>query len=376
MLRLIRRPRKKIKIVLSDLHIGSGLFVDGKKNPHEDFYFDQELIDLLSFFSSGDYGDHCEVEVIFNGDVIDFLAIPVAGDFPDAIDEAVAVNKLEQVFAGHPELTLAMQDFVAKPKKYITYNIGNHDPEFFFPKVRELFCRTLLEKQKDSSRVRVNHEQDHIDCGGGVQLHHGNQFEAVHVMNYTNPFIRENVQSPILDLPWGSLYVLKIINRLKWERDYVDKVKPAKYFLFVGMILDPIFTLRFIFLSVFYFFHTRFIYNPKRRATIRNTLKIIKQEFTPFHGLEPAARRVLDDNPKIHTVIFGHTHGPLQMNFKDGKTYINTGTWCRMINLDLQHLGQDVRLTFAFIDFDDNGVANASLQEWQGTHAPFKLFQG
>src|SRR5690606_10195939 len=120
-------------------------------------------------------------------------------------------------------------------------------------------------------------------------------------------------------------------NRLKWEREYIDKVKPAKLFMFFSLIVDPIFTLKFFLLSTFYFLHTRFIYNPKRRATIANTLAIMKEEITPFHGLEDDAREVLNRNPHIHTVIFGHTHGAMQRYYRDGKTYINTGTWTRMV---------------------------------------------
>jgi predicted Zn-dependent peptidase len=43
---------------------------------------------------------------------------------------------------------------------------------------------------------------------------------------------------PVLNLPWGSFYVLKVINRFKWERDYVDKVRPIKIFLLFGLGLE------------------------------------------------------------------------------------------------------------------------------------------
>lgn len=365
---------RKIKLVTSDMHLSAGRFIDGVQNPHEDFYFDHEFIEFLEFFSSGNYGDGCEVELILNGDVLDFLNVPISGEFPDVVTEDVAIEKLYAILKGHQEVLEAMQAFVAKPGKRILYNVGNHDLDLFFPKVRELFCRAVGGTNWTPEKVWVNVEHEFIDYPEGMRIYHGNQFEAVHTTNYQQPFITENLPEPILYLPWGSLYVIKIINRLKWERDYVDKVKPAKLFLLVGLLTDPLFTLKFMLLSGIYFIQTRFIYSPKRRATLLNTLAIMRQEITPFFGLEDDARDIMDQNPDINITIFGHTHGPMQRFYRDGKTYINTGTWTRMINLDLRHLGQATRQTFALVEYDENGKPNASLQEWVGLHTPHKYF--
>ena len=365
---------KKIKIITSDMHLSAGHFLDGTRNPHEDFFFDKEFIEFLDYFSTGRYGDQCEVELILNGDVLDFLNAPIQGEFPDVVTEAIALEKLEAIFAGHKEVVRALQRFISRPGKNIVYNVGNHDLDLFFPSVRELFCRTIGGESWTKEKVWVNVEKEFLEYPEGIQIHHGNQFEAVHSTNYAQPLITENLQEPILHLPWGSLYVIKIINRLKWERDYIDKVKPAKFFLLYGLITDPFFTIKFFLLSMFYFLHTRFIYSPKRRANLRNTLSIMREEITPFFGLEDSAREILDNNPHVHTVIFGHTHGAMQVHFRDGKTYINTGTWTRMINLDLRHLGQQVKLTFALIEYDQSGSPSASLEEWFGRHSAHKKF--
>ena len=68
----------------------------------------------------------------------------------------------------------------------------------------------------------------------------------------------------MLNIPWGSFYVLKIVNRLKTEREFIDKVRPVKLFLLVGLFVDPWFTIRFCFLTVVYFLKTRFVYSPRR----------------------------------------------------------------------------------------------------------------
>ncbi len=376
MFRFRRSRPKKIKVVTSDMHLSSGMIIDSRENPYEEFYFGREFVEFLQYFSTGDYGDGCEVELILNGDVFDFCNVQVDGEFPEIITESIGVGKLHSIFEGHPEVISALQDFVAKPNKRIVYNIGNHDPEFFFPEVRRLFCEKIAGPGANPSKVWVNAEKEYLEYPEGIEIHHGNQFEAVHHMNYKKPYIRDNVAEPILAIPWGTVYVLKIINRMKCERDWVDKVKPIKLMILWGLFTDTLFILKFIFLTSYYFLRTRFVYSPKRKATIWSTIKILREEVTPFHGLEDDARNVLNRKPHLHTIIFGHTHGAMHQRFPDGKTYINTGTWTRMVNLDLRHLGQSVRLTFALIEYDEHGHVRASLQEWQGKHSPYKIFNG
>jgi UDP-2,3-diacylglucosamine pyrophosphatase LpxH len=365
---------RKIKIVTSDMHLSAGHFLDGVQNPHEDFFFDREFVEFLEFFSTGSYGEGCEVELILNGDVFDYLNVPIQGDFPDEVTAEVAVEKTRAIFKGHPEVTAALQTFVKNPGKRVLYNAGNHDMEFFFPEVREEFCRTIGGANWKPEQVWVNAEKEFLEFDG-IQIHHGNQFEAVHSANYQQPFLTDNLPEPILYMPWGSVYVIKIINRLKWELDYIDKVKPAKLFMLFGLFMHPFIIIRLFFVSAFYFLNTRFIYNPRRRATIANTLAIMKEEITPFYGLEDDARQILDREPNVHTVIFGHTHGAMQRYYRDGKTYINTGTWTRMINLDLRHLGQNAQLTFAMIQWPEDGAPpRSTLQEWMGLHRPHRPF--
>lgn len=369
---------EKIKIVISDCHLSAGLTFESAKNPHEDFFFDEEMVAFFEYFSTGKYGEGAEVELIINGDYLDFLNVPYRGDFEEAITEQFALYKLECIMAGHPKVMAALKAFASLPGKTITYNIGNHDADLFFPKVRERLVRAWdPEGRYPSPKVRVNHETPVINLDGGVQIHHGNQFEAVHVFNYEKPILTDGLAQPVLNIPWGSFYVLKIVNRLKWERDYVDKVRPVKAMLLWGLLFDTWFTIRFAFLSSFYFLKTRFIYSPQRRSRISVTLKIFRQESTTFlQDLEREARELLDAQPNVHTIIMGHTHHPMNKSYPDGKTYINTGTWTKMINLDLRGIGGSYRLNFALIEYRPDGRAMASLQQWMGEYRPYRAFTG
>ena len=320
-----------------------------------------------------------EVELIINGDYLDFLNVPCHGEFEDVITEEIALYKLECILAGHPRVMEALKTFATQPGKTITYNIGNHDADLFFPKVRERVIRAWDPNGEcPSKNVRVNFETPVIDLEGGVQIHHGNQFEAVHYFDYDKPLLTESLSQPVLNIPWGSFYVLKIVNRLKWEREYVDKVRPVKAMVLWGLLFDTWFTLRFVFLSSFYFLKTRFIYSPQRRSQPhRVTAKILQQETTTFlQDLERDARHLLESQPKVHTIIMGHTHNPMYKTYPNGKTYINTGTWTKMINLDLRGIGGNYRLTFALIEYNAEGKATASLQQWMGEYKPYRSFTG
>ncbi len=378
---------ERFKIVISDCHLSAGRFYEGRLNPHEDFFFDDEMVEFFDHFSTGAYGqdpgsgDPIEVELVINGDYLDFLNVPQQGDFEDAITEEVSLAKLEAILAGHPKVMEALRRFASRPGKYITYVVGNHDPDLFFPAVRDRILREWnpegLALADGTPKVRILHETDRIEYPEGVAIHHGNQFEAVHVLNFQKPLLENpELDRPVLNLPWGSFYVLKVINRLKWERDYVDKVRPIKLFLFIGLIVDTWFTIRFGFLTAFYFLMTRFVPSPSRRSRFRVTLDIFKQEAQGvFPDLENFARKLLDEKPELRTVIFGHTHRPMNRIWPDGRQYINTGTWTKMINMDWRGMGQQFRLTFALIRLKE-GRAHCDLRQWQGESRPHSVFQG
>ena len=370
----------RFKIVISDCHLSAGRLFEGKLNPHEDFHFDDEMCDFLQYFSTGEYGERTgghpvEVELFINGDFFDFLNVPYHGEFQEEITEEVAFYKLDAALKAHSKVMQALRRFVSNPGKTITYLIGNHDAELFFPSIRErITAEWDPEGCTESTVVKLIADRDRVRYPEGLEIHHGNQFEAVHVLNFAQPILTERVEKPVLNIPWGSFYVLKIVNYLKWERDHLDKVRPVKAFVLFGLILDPIFTLKFMFLSGFYFLKTRFVYSPKRRARLKVTAEILSQEATFFLDLEKQARRLLDHEKDVRTVIFGHTHKPMNKMYPDGKQYINTGTWTKMINLDWRSLGQQFCFTFALVRLTE-GRAECDLRHWVGEHGPHKSFQ-
>jgi UDP-2,3-diacylglucosamine pyrophosphatase LpxH len=368
------------KIIISDCHLSGGRIFEGALNPHEDFHFDEEMCAFFRHFSTGQYGEGADgpvqVELFINGDYIDFLNVPYQGEFEDAITEDMSVYKAQAIIKGHPTVMAALRDFAGKPGKKITYMIGNHDADLFFPKVRETIIRAWDPEGKfPSDKVTIIADRDRIKWGS-VEVHHGNQFEAVHVLNFEKPWLESYNEKPVLNIPWGSFYVLKIVNRLKFEREYLDKVRPVRALMLLGLITDPWFTIRYAFLTAFYFLKTRFVYSSKRRSTLKVTAKIVKEQTQFLMDLEGEARALLNENAEVKTVIFGHTHKPVNKIWPDGKQYINTGTWTKMINLDWRNLGTQYALTFAFLKFQGDEAAQCELRQWQGDIGPHRVWHG
>lgn len=370
----------KYKVVISDCHLSAGRYFEGKFNPHEDFFFDQEMIEFFEYFSTGLYGDGAngpvDVELVINGDYLDFLNVPYLGEFEEGITEEIALTKLEAIIAGHPRVMDALRKFAAKPNKKITYLIGNHDAELFFEKVRERITRLWdPEGHYPSDKVLVVGDTDRLVYEGGLEIRHGNQLEASNQLDFERPFQELPNGKKVLNIPWGSIYVLKIINRLKGERNILDKIRPLKVYAFFGLIFDPVFTVRYLALSVFYFLKTRIFGHATNKFKLRHTFKMLSQERTFFQDLEKEAQEILATSPDTKTLVFGHTHMPMHRVYPNGRQYLNSGTWTRMVYLDWRFIGDPVRKTFVLIHLKNNEI-KAELNQWVGQKMPFQVYLG
>lgn len=372
------------KIVISDCHLSAGRYYEGKLNPHEDFHYDEDLVGLIRHFSTDQYGEIAgipvEVELVIDGDFLDFLNVPIRGEFDDAVTEDLAVAKVHAILAGHREVFKAIRDFASLEGKSVTYLVGNHDADLFFDRVREAVTRDWdPEGRFPSEKVKLVVDREFLhypECG--LEIHHGNQFDGGSELDFSHPTRGRYHGKPLLNLPWSSIYVLKIVNRLKWLRPQFDKIRPAKVFVLFGLVLDPWFTLRFAFLTMFYFLKTRIF--GSERASKRRGFHFFKdlwnhfrEESAFFQDLERPARKLLDDREKTRVVVFGHTHRPMHRVYPDGKEYVNTGTWVRMIDLDWKTLGQGARRTFAWIEVRGPKV-RCELRHWVGDASPHETF--
>ena len=107
------------------------------------------------------------------------------------------------------------------------------------------------------------------------------------------------------------------------------------------------------------------------------------RELTLFQDFETLTRDFFSQKPQARLLIVGHTHNPSLRLFTDGTAFINTGTWTKMINLDLSQGQESQSLPYARIaSFEDNvdvtqfeNHVEFDLRVWTGLHnLPYKDF--
>lgn len=349
-------PVAKLKLIVSDFHLGRGRRIhEGAYNALEDFPHDHRFREMLEYYSDGLYED-AEIELIFNGDMFNLIQVDYHGHYPVVITESVSLQKLDDLIKGHPVFFDALRDFLDHPKRSLTYVVGNHDQEMLWKGTR-----SLLEKRvgKEIIWKNIYHLVD------GVHIEHGHQYEAVNRMDPTRPFLTEGLPEPILNLPWGTLFTIQFITKLKMHRPAIDKVRPFRMVIWWSLIHDTWMAILSLTKLMIYFITTRFSKNRTRQSSLKTTLKIIR-EASVFPDLSDAAKRILR-TPEIHTVVFGHTHVYKHIQIGDQKQYLNTGTWTDIISMDLETYARRSKLTYVRIDYDSSGNAIPLLRHWIGT---------
>ncbi|MBI4818491.1 MAG: metallophosphoesterase [Deltaproteobacteria bacterium] len=144
-------------LVVSDMHVGRDQklitgFAQGRPNPA----FDRAFVDLLDLYTAGKEGDW---KLILAGDFIDFLEVVVVRDdrrrfllsFDVTNEEqefglgTAAERVLEKLYTTleyHQDLFARLARFVKGGGEIVVMR-GNHDVEFYWPKVQRAFRREL-----------------------------------------------------------------------------------------------------------------------------------------------------------------------------------------------------------------------------------------
>ncbi len=354
------KPRQVL--VLSDLHIGSGQR-KGRLNVYDDFREDARLEQLLARYSTGEHEDTA-VHLVLNGDIFDLLKVPVNGQFPEKVTERLALTKLEQCLRGHPQVVRALSAFLSRPHNRLTYQPGNHDMEFFFPGVQRMFSQALTGEARHP-RVRFNVEAPHFEVEGGIQIHHGHQFEAIHAFDFQRIFLTRGLSEPVLNLPWGSLFILQVVNRFMPERPYLDKVMPFWPLFVGGALFDTRFTARMAAATAYYYARARLDPLWWEKRPFDKLFRFVRTEFKFFERLDLYAERILK-NPALRGVFMGHTHVEMVRTFKGDRVYVNTGTWMPMVSFKMPKLGQSTALHYGLVTYDEHGEPRLSLMRWHG----------
>lgn len=361
---------KLLRLVLSDLHLGTGVR-RGELNAFEDFRHDDEFAELLAHHDR-EVGDHGELELILNGDIFDLLKVKIDGRWPSEITDEIATEKLRQCLDGHPRFVHALRGFLAKRGRRLVFLPGNHDLDMVLPGPQELFRRYVAPGPL-GDRVRFVTSTDTYHLPEGIQIRHGHQLERIHRVDYSRLTKKLRDGREILDLPWGSLWILDVMNPAKEQRSYVDRIQPLGRFLLGAFLFDTMFALRFLYHSSVYFLRRRVFDIGAWASRLRRIPQMLREDIIALGGFDEVVHRELKKLRGVRCLIVGHSHGPRYLQLPGGKLLVNTGTWMKMINLDVSHLGQDSGLTYATIEYSEDGEPRVSLLRWHGLRKPFEV---
>ena len=375
-------PKNKINktiLVISDLHLGAGANFNGKQNFLEDFYHDRELVEFLEYYSKGGY-ERRPVELVINGDFLDFLAVPFVPYFDDEFwSEAAAIDKLKIILKAHSEVIKALGQFLSGRDKKIIYIIGNHDGEMIFKKAQDCFIQSLPETSRPNISFYMEGEYIPVE---GVIIKHGHEYETAHDFDPKNSIIKSSDGIKYFIPPWGSYYVVRVVNKFKEERSYVNQVWPIQAFIIYGLIFDTLFTLRFLFAHIYYFLMVRFLDFYQSSKSLKEILGSVVKELELFYDSKTIARSFFQKN-KVKALILGHTHRAIFHTFEEGQILINTGTWMKAVNLDFSSRLPEINLTYCQIEvgrkkkspLDPFEHLDISLNVWKGKRElPYEPF--
>ncbi len=242
--------RKSTKLVISDTHIGAGGREQG--NNLEDFISDADFVRWIQGLVKESNRDAIDMELIINGDWIEFLQIPAIDKFEPyhlyetdqyaGHSEKEALQRLEIVQGWHPGIFLGLSDFLSQgpPRRTVTILFGNHDPEIVYPAVQTRLRQLMNATGEDVNLVSIGSRRYFKD---GVYIEHGNAYveELNQFSNPDSPFDPNNPTQ--VERPPGSHFVTHFFNQLEWERPWIDGVHPTTSLLFYALAFEPAFAI-------------------------------------------------------------------------------------------------------------------------------------
>ncbi|MCB9079185.1 MAG: metallophosphoesterase [Anaerolineaceae bacterium] len=236
----------KLKFVVSDLHLGAGQTTQGLA-PLEDFTASREFIAFLHEIGQEGERDEREIELIFNGDLFEFLQVPAVDNYDPTqtypkeaylnSSEEASIKRLKIIVAGHQEIFNALADFMHsnEPQRRITIIKGNHDVCLFWPGVKG-YLREVL--GASGARVSLLRFADEFVSREKIYVEHGHQ-HAEKMNGYQDSFNPRSTDDPSqLFYPAGSHFVIDFFNQVEPERPFIDHIKPLTTLIWYALHWD------------------------------------------------------------------------------------------------------------------------------------------
>lgn len=186
------------------------------------------------------------VELIVNGDMVDFLAEEEGGGgwLAFAAAQPDAVRKLDAIVSRDQPLFDALARFLARGHRLVLL-IGNHDVELALPAVRKRLGEHLgLNGRQDFTFI---YDGEAYQVGRAL-IEHGNRYDAFNVVDYDGlrrlrSLLSRNQPVPTayaFAAPAGSHVVAEVMNPIKAQYRLIDLLKPENEAMIpVLMAIEP-----------------------------------------------------------------------------------------------------------------------------------------
>ncbi len=256
--------KDSIVVVVSDFHMGEGFLPHKRRfSRTENFFNDEAFEAFLEHLQFLAVEKNQPVTLIINGDFLDFIRIRVVPgdrehrlfrryirslgqelrdgeplfqkqeyDFGLGSQELKSTWKLQRIAAGHPRVFRALADFVVNGHKLIIVK-GNHDLEFYWPRVRREFHKILARylpsvngeyrhavERMAFIRSNVIFVQKAVIIDRTIYIEHGHQYMPI--TRVEGP----PEQNGELTLPPGSILNRYLINAIEGIIPFINNINP------------------------------------------------------------------------------------------------------------------------------------------------------
>lgn len=226
------QPRKEL-FVISDLHIGGAL---STQQGERGFRINTHVIELAVFLRELAVRRRTlgsSIELVINGDFVDFLAEVPPGDKQHSAfigNATKAVATFDAITARDADLFDALAELVASGCS-LTLLLGNHDVELSLPAVRRRLMSRLGIEANAGFRFIYDGEAYVV---GDVLIEHGNRYDGWNVVDHDRlrRFRSESSRELAISsdaqffAPAGSDLVQRVMNPIKQDYPFIDLLKP------------------------------------------------------------------------------------------------------------------------------------------------------
>lgn len=229
----------RLVYVISDLHIG-GAYATGTGPEERGFRMMTHAADLARFITllSDQPAEKLALELVINGDFLDFLSEPVDAEYPPRWaafreDQEQACAVFRAIAARDAAIFKALAKLLQAGHS-LTVLLGNHDIELSLPRVRSALEESLGVRGHNRFRFLYDNEAYVI---GNALIEHGNRYDIYNWVDHDqlrrvrsvqsrcqDPATQDVTFSPVL----GSRLVTDVMNPLKARYPFVDLLKPER----------------------------------------------------------------------------------------------------------------------------------------------------